>query len=321
MPLGVFRLHSMWRKPPPELLALAAMAVALLWVYWPTLAEVARRWQTQSQYSHGFLVVPFAGYLLWSRRGLLDSPLRPSWWGLPLLAVGLALRFAGVYLYFDWLAAVALLPCLAAACLFAGGWRMLAWAWPALAFLVFMIPLPHSVEIALSGPLQRLGTIISTFVLQTLGVAAYSEGNVIVLGEVRIGVVEACSGLNMLMTFFALSTAVTLLIDRPPLERGLIFLSAVPIALAANITRIIVTAVLHKTAGHELADLVFHDLAGYLMPLLAVAMLGVLLRLLSWVLVPPPSDELDGLGFGWAHAADAATPSEPAAPSDGGPSS
>jgi exosortase len=321
MPSGMVRLRDSLRRPPPEVLALGCMAAALLWVCWPTFADVVERWHTQSQYSHGFLVLPFAAYLLWSRRALLGPELRPSWWALPVLTLGLGLRFAGVYLYFDWLAAVALLPCLAAACLFAGGWRMLHWAWPAIGFLVFMIPLPHRFEIALSGPLQRLGTIISTFALQTLGMATYSEGNVIVLGEVRIGVVEACSGLNMLMTFFALSTAVALLIDRSPLERGLIFVSAIPIALAANISRIIVTAILHKTAGRELADLVFHDLAGYLMPLLAVVMLGVLLRVLTWVLVPSPGEELEGFGFGWANPGSAATAAAPAAPAAGGPAS
>ena len=131
-----------------------------------------------------------------------------------------------------------------------GGWRALGWAWPAIAFLVFMIPLPFRFEAALAHPLQRIGTIMSTFALQTIGMTAYSEGNVIVLGEVRIGVVEACSGLNMLMTFFALSTGVAILMQRSPLERMIVFVSAVPIALATNILRIIVTAsdVIHSWA-------------------------------------------------------------------------
>jgi exosortase len=281
---------------------LAVVAVALAWVYWTTFVELASRWANQSQYSHGWLVPVFSAYLLYSRRHMLAAgPLTPSWWGVPMLLVGIGLRFFGVYIYFDWLAAVSLLPCLAAACLLTGGWRMLNWAWPAIAFLVFMIPLPFRLEAALSHPLQRIGTIMSTFILQTLGMTAYSEGNVIVLGEVRIGVVEACSGLNMLMTFFALSTGVAMLMRRSPLERVIVFASAVPIALATNIIRIAVTAILHKVAGRELADLVFHDLAGYLMPVVALGMLWVLLRLMDWLLLPPeqgPSADT----LGWTHA-------------------
>src|SRR5205807_527695 len=197
-------------------------------------------------------------YLLWARRGLISGrgPLRPSGWGLVLLMAALGLRFAGTYLYFEWLAAVSLLPCLAGLALLGGGRTALRWSWPAVAFLVFMIPLPHRLEVALAHPLQRLATLVSNYALELLGFVAFAEGNVIRLGEVRIGVVEACSGLSMLLNFFALATAVVLLRPRPPLERGVILLSAVPIALLANVVRILVTAILHKTAGKELADLV-----------------------------------------------------------------
>jgi exosortase len=278
----------------------AALAAALLWIYGPTLADMAGRWGSEAQYSHGFLVPLFSAYLLWSRRGLLagQESARPSVWGLPVLALALALRFAGIYLYFDWLSAIALVPCLAGLTLLAGGGRALRWAWPALAFLAFMVPLPFRLEKALAAPLQRVATLVSTFALQTLGVVAFSEGNVIRLGEVRIGVVEACSGLSMLITFFALSTAVILVSTRSPLERGLIFLSAVPIALLANILRIVITAILHKTIGSEFAEW-FHDQAGWVMMPAALVMLWVEVRLLSWVLLPGRSREsgLDSLGL------------------------
>jgi exosortase len=267
------------------------VALALIWVFWPTLTDLAARWGSDSRYSHGYLVPLFAGYLVWARRGLFTPEgARLSWLGLPLLLAGLALRFTGTYLYFDWLTAVALLPCLAGLVLMVGGWRALACAWPAIAFLVLMVPLPFRVEVALAHPLQRVATIASTYALQTLGFAAFSEGNVIRLGDVRIGVVEACSGLSMLMIFFALSTAVSLLIRRSWPIRGIIFISAVPIALIANITRITVTAILYKTVGSELADYVFHDLAGWLMMPLALVLMWGELMVLNWVF-PPPTDE------------------------------
>jgi exosortase len=272
------------------------VALGLIWAFWPSLTELAARWGSDSRYSHGFLVPLFAGYLAWARRGLLTPDgtrhgARCSWVGLPLLLAGLALRFAGTYLFFDWLAAVALLPCLAGLVLLIGGWRALYCAWPAIVFLVLMVPLPFRVEVALAHPLQRVATKASTYALQTLGFAAFSEGNVIRLGDVRIGVVEACSGLSMLVIFFALSTAVSLLIRRSWPIRGVIFISAVPIALIANITRITVTAILHKTVGSELADYVFHDLAGWLMMPLALVLMWAELVVLSWVFPPPPTDE------------------------------
>src|SRR5262245_57005942 len=271
----------------PETLAGTAAAGVLLWSRWPVLAGVAQRWGRDPQYSHGYLVPLFALFLLWHRRDRIPAaPPRPSWWGLAVLAAGLALSLAGTYLYFPWLPPVALLPCLAGLVVLLGGWGALKWAWPAVAFLVFMLPLPFQVERALAQPLQAVATSASTYALQTLGFAAFAEGNVIRMGQVRVGVVEACSGLSMLLIFFALATAVILVVRRPPLDKALIFASALPIAVAANLIRITVTGLLHKVAGSRLADLVFHDLAGWLMMPLALGLLWVELRLLAWVLVP-----------------------------------
>src|SRR5437763_14575321 len=92
----------------------------------------------------------------------------------------------------------------------------------------------------------------------------------------------------MLMVFFALSTAVALLMRKPLWERLLVCASAVPIALLTNLLRITATGVLHDTVGKEIADAVFHDLAGWLMMPLALAFLGLELKLLGHLLVEPP---------------------------------
>ena len=85
---------------------------------------------------------------------------------------------------------------------------------------------------------------------------------------------------------------------RPWTDKAAICLSAIPIALAANVTRITVTGILHKTVGSRLADLVFHDLAGWLMMPLALAILWAELRLLAWVLVPVATRRPLAVGFG-----------------------
>jgi exosortase len=285
--------QALTRLPWHVRLAIAALA-GLLWVYWPTLVDLAGRWGSESQYSHGYLVPAFAVFLLCARRQRMPTEFQANAWGLLVLAGGLALRFAGTYVFFDWLSAVSLLVCLWGLCLLVGGMKALQWAWPAIGFLVFMVPMPFRVERALGHPLQEVGTAASTYALQTLGFPAYADGLVIRIRDIRIGVVEACSGLSMLQIFFALSTAVTLLSKRSVLERSVIFLSAVPIALAANITRIVVTGIMHLTVGSEWADYVFHDLAGWLMMPLALAMLWVVVKLLDWILVSPPSEEAGG---------------------------
>src|SRR5262249_21113442 len=140
---------------------------------------------------------------------------------------------------------------------------------------------------ALAQPLRGVATAVSTYALQILGWPALVEGNVIVIDDVRLGVVEACSGLGMLMTFFALATAVALLVERPLVDRLIIVGSAVPIAVLANAARITATGVAYQTAGAEMAHALFHDLAGWLMMPVALALLALELWVFSIVLVDP----------------------------------
>jgi exosortase len=208
------------------------------------------------------------------------------------------LHFAGVFYYYTWFEAVSFLPCLAGVFVLLGGWKALRWSWPAIAFLMFMVPLPYYLETAFGLYLRQLATLASTYCLQTLGFPAFAQGNLIYgLSRKPIGVEEACSGLGMLVIFLALSTAVAIVVRRPLLDRILILLSAVPIALAANIVRITVTGILYKTVGSELADKFFHGPAGWLMMPLALGFLWGELKVLSWVLVAPPEKEAVGLDF------------------------
>jgi exosortase len=264
----------------------ALVTTVIVWSYWTTFEAVVGRWGSDPQYSHGYLVPLFSIGLLWMRRDLLEpSLLSPSWWGISLVIAGAGMRILGTLFYFDWLDSVSLLPILGGFVLLLGGTNALRWSWPAIGFLFFMIPLPHQVETAMRGPLRQIGTLSGTYILQTFGLPAISEGNTIIVDEARIGVGEACSGLRMLMIFFALSTAVALLTERVPWERLLIVASAVPIALIANIARLSVTAMVHRTMGARIADVVFHDLAGWLMMPLALGLLWVELWVLSHLFV------------------------------------
>jgi exosortase len=271
-------------------LPVAITLAALLWAFWTTFAELAQTWHTNPQYSHGFLVPVFAAFLLWLRRDKLNlAACKPSVWGLVLIAAGLTLRLFATYKYFVSLEPVAILPCAAGIVLLFGGWAAWRWAWPAVLFLAFMIPLPYSLATALSGPLQRLATITSTFVMQTLGMPALAEGNVILLNDHKIGIVEACSGLRMLVVFFALSTAVVLVFNRHWIDRTLIIVSAIPIAILSNIIRVTATGIMYEMGHSELAQHFFHDVAGWLMMPLALSMLWIELKVMQYLFMDAPA--------------------------------
>lgn len=264
-------------------LSVLGLLAAVLWIFWPTYVGIEKLWRTDPDQTHGYLVVPFVLYLLWTHRKE-QVDFFEGWgafWGMFLLIGGLGLRFAGVFVYLEWLQAVAIIPCLMGiGCLVWGPRRAMA-HFGALVFLVFMVPLPYRIATGLAYPLQRAASLSSTYMLETFGFYASCIGTTIHIGDHALDVVAACSGMKILMTFFALSVAFALLNrQRPWWERLAIVIAAIPIALVANVVRIITTAVLYQMANTGMAKTVFHDGAGYLM--MPVALL--LLALWTWVL-------------------------------------
>jgi len=142
----------------------------------------------------------------------------------------------------------------------------------------------------MSRPLQSFATEVSTFTLQVLGRPAIAEGNVILLNDIELSIVEACSGLRMLFVFFALSTAVAMLIQKPLWEKLLIGGSALPIALAANVLRITITGLFYDSFGNHFGGTFFHDLAGWLMMPLGLIFLGIELWILKTLLIERSSE-------------------------------
>jgi exosortase len=268
------------------MLPLLLLASCLLWATWPVIDAMVGRWSRDPRYAHGYFVPTFALALLWMRRARLAGVrLSPSLWGLAPVGLGAATQLVGGYYRIGWIEGLALLPYLVGLSLLLGGGRYLQWAWPSIGFLFFMMPLPWSVEIALGPPLQAIATAASTYLLQTLGLMAFAEGNVIHLNEAQIGVAEACSGLSMLMTFIALSTAAALIVKRPLLDRIVLVASSIPVALLANIARIVMTGALHEMVGGHAATTFYHDLAGWVMMPLALVLYWIEIAILSRILI------------------------------------
>jgi exosortase len=298
--LGVVRADAAIDSPKSRvglssIVAAIAALGGVVWLYWPDLLTMQAKWETDPQYSHGYLVPIIAGFLLWTRRDSFDaSNWNASSWGIVLLATGLGLKIVSSYYYIESLGHLSMIVVLTAVVASVWGRKGIRWAWPGMLFLVFMLPLPHSLENALQAPLRSIGTISSTFLLQTLGLPAFREGYIISIGEQSIGVAEACSGIRMLMVFFALSTAVALIIeDSWPVRLGLIF-SAIPIAILANVLRIASTgAMYHYFAdstvfgmpGTEFAGKFFHDWAGWFMIPVALLLLWLELWLLDRLVI------------------------------------
>jgi exosortase len=275
------------QAPPTRAFLIAASVVTIVglgWAYAPSFATLLDRWWRDDNYSHGFFVLPIAAIILWQRRGRLDDrAIAPSWWGLLPLVVLLAAR-AWLFERNDQWFEGASIPLAAVSVVLAlGGWRLLAWSWPAIAFSCFMIPLPSRFNTLLAGPLQTLATLGSVTLLQATGLPVIAEGNVIIVGGERLEVARACNGLSMLLSFATLTTAMVVLVARPVRERVALLLSIIPVALLCNILRIAVTAWATHLTGHAVEAV--HDWAGLAMMPVALALIWLEVRVLSWVFV------------------------------------
>ncbi len=264
---------------------------AFLWSWWPALERLLGAWQREPDYSHGFLVPPLAAYFLWTRRDTFPTgSVRVAWAGLGLVGLSVAVRHVGGFFSVEVVDAWAMLPWLAGAVWLLFGRRVCWWSLPAIAFLWFMIPLPHRVERWLSLPLQRIATLLSGWTLQMLGQPALAEGNTILLGPHQLEVEQACSGLRIFLGVIALAFAYILLARRSWWENCLIALAVIPVALISNATRIVVTGLLYQYASSEAATKFSHDASGWGMIVLAAALFALVLWYLRYLFpeVEPP---------------------------------
>lgn len=280
-----------WQRAVGVTLAAVAFAYLGLGGMGGILA-IVKEW-TRADYSHGFLVVPFAGYLLWHRRAMLPARFAwPDYYGLPLAVLPLVGYFwAGVTNYArEWIQGACLVLTLAGvAVMFCGRWAGLRWAWPALAMLVLTLPLPNAVEWSVSWQLRKVATAAAVGVFRTLGFATHMPSPVVIhVDQAKLQVAEACSGLSMLMMFIALTACIVFLCPptRPRVDRWVVFLSAIPIAVLCNILRIVVSGLVLVAGWKKAFDFFVHEYAGLLMPVPALVLVWGLFKLIDWLYVP-----------------------------------
>ncbi len=274
---------------------LVVVSVMVLGAYASEFSWFWEVWSSDPNYSHGYFVIPGALWILWRR--LKDTekesaahgswPWHPAW---VLLMVLLAARTFFYQRGYRWSDAATIVPVIACLILTLGGWELLRRIWPAVVFLLFMMPLPNKVNDLLAQPLQSIATHASVSLLKNSGLWVLNEGNVIYLGKNPIFVAEACNGLSMLMTLAATLVAAMFLFTIPVWMRAVLGLSIVPIALASNILRIFATAWCFQKFGVETGGEIAHDAAGWLMMPLALAMALVEVKLLSWLIVVDDSE-------------------------------
>ncbi len=285
---------------------LALLAVTV-WSYWPTIVVLFKDWQRDDDYSAGQLVPLIALFLIWRERKTLGRCLlRPCWWGIALLILAQAARFYGLLFMYESAERYSMILTAAGLVLMVAGWQIFRCVSWILLLLFLMVPLPGRVHNLISGPLQKIATTGSVFLLEAFGVRVSQEGNVIVLNEsIDMAVAEACSGLRMLMAFVIVAAFMAYMVNRSRRQKAVLLLSSIPVAVMCNILRLCVTAVLFLLASAEVAQKFFHDFAGLAMMPIAVLLMFGELWLMDKLTVPEPEPQQ---GQARTHAKSATRP-------------
>ena len=252
----------------PKGLVIAGLVAAL---YGPVLTQMVIQWWQDPDYGDRFVVPVFVGYVLSQRRHKLRQvSLEPNNFGFPLMLGAIGLLLVGTLGAELFVSRSSLLFLLGGILLFFAGWKMLsAVAFP-LAFLALMIPLPALIYNQVTFPLQLLASRLASNSLELLGIPVLREGNVLVLPNYSLEVVEACSGIRSLMSLIALAVAYGYFVEQRLWARITLVVMMLPIAVASNALRVVGAGVVTYFWGPQYAEGFFHFFQGWLIFVSAV---------------------------------------------------
>jgi exosortase len=275
--------NSAFRTPHSALKwALLGLPFAYLW--FRLINNLRVEWETNPQYSYGY-IVPFLclGLLLhrWHTLRSLPSTLNPQllkgpWsvvsgpWFLFMVFASLAFLYLPTRLIelatpewrlIQWALGIIVIGLTLAGIYLGWGWKWLrVLAFPICFFLV-AIPWPTFIESPIIQSLTRINAAMVIEVMGALGIPALQHGNVIEVGTGVVGIDEACSGIRSFQSSIMISLFLGALYDLTPLRRILFVPIGFALAMMFNLGR---TSFLTYVAAKEGVAAIdkYHDPAG-----------------------------------------------------------
>ena len=250
------------------------LLVAFAWIFWDFFQrQVLFAIKQQADWGHT-LIIPFiAGYFVWLCRGrLLEKPFQRSWFGIVILILGLAsytlCALGPMVLHHHNLMGFGVGTSLVGIVLFLFGWKSMKYLWfPLLYLIVFGQTISDRLMEVVTFKLQDIASIGSFYGLSVFGLDVTRSGNtldILYKGELYpLNIAEACSGMRMLMAFFALGVAMAYTGLRHFWQQAVLVLLAVPTAVFVNILRVMTLGMLSiADSGFATGD--FHTFVGTL---------------------------------------------------------
>jgi len=260
----------------PDRVTLALVLVGLAALALPTLWDLGfGLWSAQAQ-GHELLFAAVSAFLLYQRRAMLWSGAPPSRRALPIALFALALLLYVVGRSQQWLRVevVSLIATVASVLWLLGGRQALRAAAFPLFFLLFIVPLPYSLVLAVTGPLKLAVSAVATQLLSWGGLPVGRSGVVVTIGQYQLLVSEACAGLQTMFTLEAMGLLyASLRSGGSALLNTALAVAVVPVSFAANVVRVIVLMLVTYWFGDEVGQGFVHGFAGLVLFAVALVMI------------------------------------------------
>ncbi len=246
-----------------EIVFLIVVLSAFLGLYFHVILEMTDVWRTNDNYSHGFFIPLISIYMIYGiRHNISRVSINPSNIGLLLIVIGLGQLYVASVGSEYFLQRTSMIIVLFGVSIFLWGFKVTQLLLLPIAYLIFMVPLPAIVWNKIAFPLQLFSSACTESAVRMFGIPIFREGNVLHLAQTTLEVIDACSGLRSLNTMFALSTALAWFSTFATWKKWILFLSAAPIAIFANIIRLTLTAFLASKYGEQAAQGFLHEFSG-----------------------------------------------------------
>lgn len=196
-------------------------------------------------WAHAYVVPFISGYAIWRERERL-AKLTPTlyWPGLLPLALGIVCYFFFMLGFPNHMGqGFAIVLSLFGLALLNLGPRMTALLTFPIGYLIFAVTISERVMQGVTFQLQLIASKGSYILLNVLQIQTELAGNTLTIFKsadetIPLNVAEACSGMRMVIAFYALGAAVAFLSTRHWWQRIALLLLAGPIAIFVNVLRV-----------------------------------------------------------------------------------